>query len=173
MALFTYGQLGSLCITVGQGIWPFRLSSSCISLLGFYFFLQQLLHEFLATDNALCSRGFCMVSQQVCGWTAELFGTYLLIALELVRFEFIFDRFLVCKMLLFFTLMLCFYIGSSVSLIGVISESFFLILFFSKFGRLVMPLGLIHNLFLLVRLSIKWYQISGLLALLLALCLCN
>ena len=35
------------------------------------FFLWRLLHGFLATDDALCLKGFCMVSQCVYGWAAK------------------------------------------------------------------------------------------------------
>lgn len=46
----------------------FLLFGSIISLPDFLFFLWQLLHGFFTTDDALCSRGFCVVSQCFCGW---------------------------------------------------------------------------------------------------------
>lgn len=35
------------------------------------FFFWQMLHGFLATDDALCLRGFCMVSRRICDQAAE------------------------------------------------------------------------------------------------------
>ncbi|KAH9750081.1 zf-RVT domain-containing protein [Citrus sinensis] len=42
------------------------------------FFLWRLLHGFLATDDALCLRGFHMVSRCVCGREAETLGHHFL-----------------------------------------------------------------------------------------------
>ena len=60
--------------------------------------------------------------------------------------------------------MLCFVIGHCMHQLEVIFESFFLTLFYGKFGKLEMLLGVIHRPSLWMQLSTKWDWTSGLLA---------
>lgn len=134
----------------------FRLSSNHI-LPWVSFFLWHLLHRFLAIDDFLCPKGFCMVSQCICGQAAETFR-HLFIDWPQVRLVWDhFQRILSIRDVAFLTLMLCFFIGVNVPFLVVIFKSFCLTSFCGKFGRPIMLLGLIPSLSLLMQLSIRWY----------------
>ena len=131
------------------------------------FFLWRLLHGFLATDDALCSRGFHMVSRCVCGREDE---TLRHLFLDCPRTRHIwghYQRFWGCESLVLCLPVRCFSSGDVVPPPGTIFGSFCLPSFCGKFGRPEMLTGSTRSLFLLMQLSFRLDPTLGLLVLLL------
>ena len=163
MVLFTYEWLEELCIVQGEKDKAFfSYLAATYSFSSFFFSLAVLRWIFgyqwcLVLKRILHDLPTCLWSSCWDSW--HLFIDYLQVYSIWVHFW----RILGTQDVGFFTLppplMFCFSIGGSVPLLWVIFESFFLVLFYGKFGRLVMLLGSIPNLSLSMQLSIGWSQI--------------
>lgn len=95
----------------------------------------------------------------------RFFSIYFLIAHDFSRFGFIFSILLVCKMLFFMSLHALLLHQQRYVIFKSHIQALLHCFIYSKFGRLVMLSGLTRWIFLLMRLFIGWFRISGLLVL--------
>lgn len=140
MAYFVCRRLMRLWVVLGRGmrifltIWQRHISSRVSSL------LWRLLHWFLATDDALCLRGFYMVCWCVYGQAAET-SHHLFIDCQRIRQVRVhFQQIVGIREIVFLTPHALLLYWQRCAPLRIIFRPFYHALFCGKFGRLVMVL---------------------------------